>query len=195
MATDEHAVHFWGSRWTAGSRLLEVDRWLLEVGCGMSTAGSRLLPDGKRLSSARSSCFKYCFSHSYDYISGPPATDRSKDHTPWKASGAGVAAQRMHSLSVTTPYKINSLATAVSPSLWLAVAGAPESCSLSVPQQADLTGPRVAQRGKSLLVTAAPSKELLAPPHGSQIWKRPRADAGATTAMLAPISSHVKRCE
>ena len=81
------------------------------------TVRRRLLPDGKRLSSARSSCFKYCFSHSYDYISGPPATDRSEDHTPWEASGARVAAQRTHSLSVTTPCKINSLATAVSPSL------------------------------------------------------------------------------
>ena len=161
---------FWGSGWPAGSRLLEVDRWLLEVGCGMSTTGSRLLPDEKRLSSAWSSCFKYCFSHSYDYISGPPATDRSEDHTPWRGSGAGVAAQRTHSLSVTTPCKINSLATSVSPSLWLAVAGAPESSSLAAPQQAHLTGPREAQLEKSLLVTAAPSKELLAAPHGSQIW-------------------------
>ena len=125
---------FRGSRWPAGSRLLEVDRWLLEVGCWMSTAGSRLLPDGKRLSSARSSCFKHCFSQ-YDYISGPPATDRSEDHTPWKASGAGVAAQRTHSWSVTTQYKITSLVTAVSTSLSLAVAGALENSSLATSQQ------------------------------------------------------------
>ena len=170
------------SRWPAGSRLLEVDRWLLEVGCGMSTAGSRLLPDGKRLSSARSSCFKYCFSHSYDYISGPPATDRSEDHTPWKASGAGVAAQRTHSLSSMTPCKINSLATAVSPLLWLSLAGVPESSSLAVPQQADLMGPRKAQRGKSLLVTAAPSKELLAESNlCERLWNDPLKTTFKTT--------------
>ena len=173
----------------------EIKRWLLEVGCGMSTAASRLLPDVRRLSSARSSCFKYCFCHSYDYISGPPATDRSEVHTRGKLVALVYHRAKNALVSGDSQCKNNSLTTAVSPLLSLAVAGAPESSSLAAPQQADLTGPREAQRGKSLLVTAAPSKELLAPPHGSQIYERPRADVYATTAMLAPISSHRKSCE
>ena len=103
MATDEHAVHFSGEWMTSGksavgsrplaaeSRMRDVHCWksdagcpLLEVGCGMSTAGSRILLDGRQPSSARSSCFKYCIRHSYDYISGPSATDRSEDHTRGK---------------------------------------------------------------------------------------------------------------
>ena len=79
---------------------------------------------------------------------------------PWKTSGTGVAAQRTHSWSVTTQYKISSLVTAVSTSLWLAVAGAPENSSLATPQQADLTVAET-QRKKSLLVSAAPTKKMI----------------------------------
>ena len=50
----------------------------------MSTAGSRLLADGRQLSFDGSNCFKYCFSYRYGYIRGPFATDALEDHTSRK---------------------------------------------------------------------------------------------------------------
>ena len=135
MATDEHAAYYSGSGWPAGNRMIgwkwEVGSRPLAAGRRMSTARSRLLADGRRLLSARRSCFKYCFSYPYGYIRGSSATDAS----PWKTNGAGVAAQRTHSWSVATQYKITSLVTALSTSLWLAVTGAPENSSLATSQQ------------------------------------------------------------
>ena len=61
-------------------------RRLLAAGNGMSTAGSRLLDDG-------SSCFKYV-SVSHTATSADRLLLTHQTTTPWKTSGAGVAARK-----------------------------------------------------------------------------------------------------
>ena len=103
-----------GSGWPAGCQRLEVGCSLMEVAVSNTVSVSHTVTSADRL----------LLTH--------------QTTTPWKASGTGVAEQRTHSWSVTTQYKISSLVTAVSTSLWLVVADAPENNTLATPQQADL---------------------------------------------------------
>ena len=118
--------------WSAGSGKSEVDRWRLEVGCQLLEVSCWLMEGDCYL-------LDVVASNTVSVIRTATSAVRllltHQRTIPWKASGAGVVAQRTHSWSVTTQYKIISLVTAVSTSLWLAVAGAPENSSLATPQQ------------------------------------------------------------
>ena len=117
--------------WLAGSGKSEVDRWWLEIGCQLLEVGCWLMEGDCYL-------LDVVASNTVSVIRMATSAVRllltHQRTIPWKVSGAGVAAQRTHSWSVTTQYKISSLVTAVSTSLWLAVAGAPENSSLVRPQ-------------------------------------------------------------
>ena len=130
--------------WSAGSGKSQVDRWRLEAGCQLLEVGCQLLEVGCWLMEGDYYLLDVVASNTVSVIRTATSAVRLlltyQRTTPWKASGAGVAAQRTHSWSVATQYKISSLVTAVSTSLWLAVAGAPQNSSLATPQQADFCG-------------------------------------------------------
>ena len=78
---------------TSGNRLLEVDPWLVEVECQRLEVGCCLMEGGCSL-------MKVAASNTLSVIH----TATSAEHllltqqrtTPWKASGAGVAARKEH---------------------------------------------------------------------------------------------------
>ena len=78
---------------TSGNRLLEVDPWLVEVGCQRLEVGYCLMEGGCGL-------IKVAASNTLSVIHTATSAVRvllaQQRTTPWKGSGAGVAARKEH---------------------------------------------------------------------------------------------------
>ena len=77
----------------SGNRLLEVDRWLVEDGCQRLEVGCCLMEGGCSLMKVAAS---NTISVSHTAISAIRLLLTQQRTTPWKASGAGVAALKKH---------------------------------------------------------------------------------------------------
>ena len=77
----------------SGNRLLEVDRWLVEVGCQRLEVGCCLMEGGCSLMKVAAS---NTISVSHTATSTIRLLLTQQRTTPWKASGAGVTALKEH---------------------------------------------------------------------------------------------------